>query len=304
MRLGTRASVLARTQSATVGDAWAAESGSAWTEVLITTEGDDTSTSLQQPGRPGLFVSALRTALLADEVDVIVHSYKDLPSAPSLGIALAAVPVRADARDALVSKDNLTLDRLPAGARIGSSSPRRARALLAVRPDLVIEPIRGNVDTRVRRVREGEFDATVLAVAGLTRIGRQKEIAQILEPDVLIPAPAQGALAVECRRADRDLAQQLSAIDDRSSHLRVAAERAVLIGIDAECTTAVGAYAELDRKGELVLIADLADHKGIDYERVTVNGRVKDAADAHALGLVAAAALLRRSAADLAAELG
>ena len=116
MRLGTRASVLARTQSATVGDAWTQVSGAPWSEVLITTEGDDTSTSLQQPGRPGLFVSALRTALIADEVDVIVHSYKDLPSAPSIGIRLAAVPVRADARDALVSRGNLRLDQLPDGA--------------------------------------------------------------------------------------------------------------------------------------------------------------------------------------------
>ncbi|MEY4136931.1 MAG: hypothetical protein RL205_1059 [Actinomycetota bacterium] len=303
MRLGTRASLLARTQSATVGDAWSAVSGRPWEEVLITTAGDDTSVPLSQPGQPGVFVSALRAALLAGEVDVIVHSFKDLPSAPALGIHLAAVPEREDARDALVSKGNLRLDQLPQGAVLGTSSPRRAQRLLALRPDLRIEPIRGNVDTRIRKVRDGEYDATILALAGMRRIGRDKEAAQILTVEQIVPAPAQGALAIECRQGDRELMDQLKALNHKQSLLRSAAERAVLVGVEAECTTAVGAFAEIDRKGELTLVAELADHRGVDYERLTVSGIVKDRADAHALGLVAAAALLGRSSSDLNADL-
>jgi hydroxymethylbilane synthase len=303
MRLGTRASLLARTQSATVADAWAKATGQSWEEVLITTAGDDTTIPLSQPGQPGVFVSALRAALLAGEVDVIVHSYKDLPSAPAIGIHLAAVPEREDARDVLVSKGNLKLDQLPEGATLGTSSPRRARRMLALRPDLRVEPIRGNVDTRIRKVRDGEYDATILALAGLKRIGREQEAAQILTIDQLVPAPAQGALAIECRQGDRELMDQLKSLSHKASMLRVAAERAVLIGVGAECTTAVGAYAEIDKKGELTLVAELADHRGIDYERLSVSGIVKDRADAHALGLVAAAALLGRSSADLNAEL-
>ncbi len=303
MRLGTRASLLARTQSATVGDAWSTATGAAWEEVLITTAGDDTTVPLSQPGQPGVFVSALRAALLAGEVDVIVHSFKDLPSAPAIGIHLAAVPEREDARDALVSKGNLKLDQLPEGALLGTSSPRRAQRMLALRPDLRIEPIRGNVDTRIRKVRDGEYDATILAIAGMKRIGREKEAAQILTIDQLVPAPAQGALAIECRQGDRNLMDQLKVLGHKQSLLRSAAERAVLIGVEAECTTAVGAYAEIDKKGELTLVAELADHKGVEYERLSVSGMVKDRADAHALGLVAAAALLGRSSADLNAEL-
>ena len=303
MRLGTRASLLARTQSATVGDAWAEATGQSWEEVLITTAGDDTSVPLQQPGQPGVFVSALRAALMAGEVDVIVHSFKDLPSAPAIGVHLAAVPQREDARDALVSKGNLKLDQLPEGAVLGTSSPRRAQRMLALRPDLRIEPIRGNVDTRIRKVRDGEYDATILALAGMRRIGREKEAAQILSVEQLVPAPAQGALAIECRQGDRELMDQLKSLGHKQSMLRAAAERAVLIGVEAECTTAVGAYAEIDKKGELTLVAELAGHKGVDYERLSVSGIVKDRADAHALGLVAAAALLGRSSADLNAEL-
>ena len=150
IRLGTRASLLARTQSATVGNALAAVAGREWDEILIRTPGDDTTTSLNQPGNPGLFVSTLRRALLAGEVDVIVHSFKDLPSAPEPGITLAAVPLREDPRDVLVCRDGLTFATLPHGAKVGTSSPRRAAMLLAQRPDLQIEPIRGNIDTRMQ----------------------------------------------------------------------------------------------------------------------------------------------------------
>jgi hydroxymethylbilane synthase len=254
IRLGTRASALARTQSATVGDALAAVAGRPWQEVLVRTHGDDQSVSLTAPGRPGLFVSALRDALLAGEVDVIVHSYKDLPSAPVPGITLAAVPSRADARDALVSRDGLRLVDLPAGAVVGTSSPRRTASLQRIRPDLDVRPIRGNVDSRIAKVRAGEYDAAVLAVAGLDRIGRAAEITEVL--DAVLPAPAQGALAVECRSGDDELRGWLALLDDPVSRLVTSAERAVLVGISAACSTAIAAAGSWDGT-ELRLRAEL-----------------------------------------------
>ena len=289
IRLGTRASVLARTQSALVGDALAAVAGVPWREVLIRTQGDDTSTSLNQPGRPGLFVSALRDALLAGEVDVIVHSYKDLPSAPVSGIVLAAVPPREDARDALVSSDGSGLRDLPPGAVVGTSSPRRAASIARLRPDIVVRPIRGNVDTRIAKVRSGEYAATVLAVAGLRRIGRDDEIAELL--DDVLPAPAQGALAVECRADDARMRDWLAALDDPSAHQATAAEREVLVGIDAACTTAVGAAAERTPTG-LVLHAELTEGDQHATARVEADLDPDDLLGARALGLRAAAGLM------------
>lgn len=288
IRLGTRGSVLARTQSATVGNALASVADVPWREVLIRTPGDDTTTALHQPGRPGLFVSTLRQALLAGEVDVIVHSFKDLPSGPASGLVLAAVPARADARDALVSRDGRALAALSPGSVVGTSSPRRAAALARMRPDLVIRPIRGNVDTRVAKVRSGEFDATVLAVAGLTRIGREGEIAEIL--DNLLPAPAQGALAVECRVDDQRVRDWLARLDDPESHLTTAAEREVLVGIDAACTTAVAASAGY-ADGVLRLRAELTDERGHATVAVEAPLAVDDLVGARALGLAAAGRL-------------
>lgn len=289
IRLGTRASTLARTQSATVGDAVTAATGRPWTEVLVRTPGDDTTKPLDQPGSPGLFVSTLRKALLAGEVDLVVHSFKDLPSLPEPGIALAAVPGRVDPRDALVSRDGLRLSDLPASAVVGTSSPRRAAALLRLRPDLQIRPVRGNVDSRVRKVREGEVDATVLAVAGLTRIGRLDEVAEIL--DDLLPAPAQGALAVECRADDDAMLALLAGLDDPRARLETAAERHVLVGINAACTTAIAARAEYVN-GMLRLRAELT----VDGLHTTSDDSVTcepgDTAAARQLGLRAAARLV------------
>lgn len=290
LRLGTRASVLARTQSATVGDAWSALTGRPWQEVTITTAGDDTSKPLDQPGRPGVFVSALRDALLAGDVDVIVHSFKDLPSAPHSGIALAAVPGREDARDALVSRDGLRLDELPAGAVVGTSSPRRAFAITALRPDVQVRPIRGNVDSRIRKVREGEFDASVLALAGMRRIGRADEASQVFTTTEMTPAPAQGALAVECRADDTALLTELARLDDPGARLLVSAERAVLVGVDAACTTAVGASAHIDGD-RMTLRAFLAEHRGVSYGVSKISVPLAGV-DPVALGMRAAEALL------------
>ena len=289
IRLGTRASELARTQSATVGDALSEASGRPWAEVLVRTPGDDTTKPLDQPGSPGLFVSTLRRALLAGEVDVIVHSFKDLPSAPEPGIVLAAVPFRADPRDALVSRDGLCLADLPAGSTVGTSSPRRAAALERLRPDLVTAPIRGNVDTRIGRVRDGAVDATVLAVAGLTRIGRTAEITEIL--DELLPAPAQGALAVECREDDAEMRALVATIDDAQARLVTAAERQVLVGINAACTTAVAALATYE-SGQLRLRAELTIRgRHTTADLVDPCGPM-DVGRARALGLRAAALLV------------
>lgn len=271
-----------------MGDALTASSGREWREILLRTPGDDTTKPLDQPGSPGLFVSNLRRALLAGEVDVIVHSFKDLPSAPEPGIVLAAVPGRADPRDALVSRDGLRLAELPAGSTVGTSSPRRAAALARLRPDLEFVPIRGNVDTRINHVREGRVDATVLAVAGLTRIGREAEIAEIL--DAMLPAPAQGALAVECREDDDVMRQLLRPIDDSIARVITAAERHVLVGISAACTTAVAALATFDG-GELRLRAELTRNGQHTTADISQQCGAEDLGSARTLGLRAAARL-------------
>ncbi|NUS50081.1 MAG: hydroxymethylbilane synthase, partial [Nocardioidaceae bacterium] len=199
IRIGTRASLLARTQSELVAASLRAALGREVELVEVTTEGDISSAPLASLGGTGVFVSALREALLRGDVDVAVHSLKDLPTEPAQGIALAAVPVREDPRDVVVARDGLTLGELPQGARVGTGSPRRAAQLHALGLGFDVAPIRGNVDTRIRKVTDGEYDAVVLARAGLARIGRLDEVTEVLDPLQMLPAPGQGALAVECR---------------------------------------------------------------------------------------------------------
>ncbi|MSV71923.1 MAG: hydroxymethylbilane synthase [Actinobacteria bacterium] len=287
IRLGTRASQLARTQSALVGDQLASETGRTWTEVLIRTQGDDTTKPLDQPGSPGLFVSALRTALLAGEVDVIVHSYKDLPSAPAPGLLLAAVPPRESPDDVLVSRDSRRLLDLPAGASVGTSSPRRAAAVHRLRPDLIVRPIRGNVDSRIAKVRSGEYDATIVAAAGLARLGRLDEATERLD---IVSAPAQGALAVECRSDDTVMTELLRRLDDPLARLTTAAEREVLRGIDAACTTAIGALAHY-ADGVLSLRAELAEGGHLRVAHASRALPIAALVEARALGLLVAGQL-------------
>jgi hydroxymethylbilane synthase len=248
--------------------------------------------------QPGVFVSALRTALLAAEVDFVVHSMKDLPSEPVDGVALAIVPTRADPHDALLSANHGGLDDLPDGARLGTSSPRRAARLRAARPDLRIEDLRGNVDSRIAKVRDGHLDATILAVAGLSRLGWASEVDEIIPMSVMLPAPAQGALAVECRADDTALLRELAALDDSSARLCTTAERAVLSAIEATCASAVGAHAVLV-DGTLSLIADVSGMRPGEYVNVrgTTTLGVDDVALAHALGLRLGAQLLAEGAA-------
>ena len=324
LRLGTRGSLLARTQSGHVAQALANLQGlsisDAVTEVIIRTEGDDSTVPLTESKTPGLFVNALRDALLAGEVEFIVHSFKDLPSAPVAGISLAAVPERQDLHDVLVSRDNLTLRQLPEGAVVGTSSPRRTAKLLFVRPDLVMKPIRGNIDTRIAKVRSGEYDATVLAAAGLNRIGRIEEAAEVLGLDVLLPAPAQGALAVECRADDSSTLELLSQLTHPASLVLAVAERAVLAGVAATCSTAIGAVADLDSRNLLTVHAELSHpvpgDNGIEFERFEISAPLSDAAgtsnslsEAHQLGTYVATQLMgtelgKRVAAEIAAERG
>jgi hydroxymethylbilane synthase len=276
LRIGTRGSALARTQTDSVASALRVP-----VEIVpIVTEGDRSPSAVAQLGGTGVFVSALRTALVAGEIDVAVHSYKDLPTAPADEVMIAAVPRREDARDALVARDGLTLGQLPPGARIGTGSPRRAAQLNALGFGIEVVPVRGNVDTRVRRVHDGELDAVVLAYAGLRRLGRADEVTEILDPIQVLPAPAQGALAVECRASDDAALQVLRVLDHADSRAAVAAERALLAALEAGCSAPVGALAEIaegDDGPEIFLRGSVTAPDGSAAVRLSATGPTTDA---------------------------
>ena len=242
--MGTRGSALALAQTGTV--VAALEAAGARVEVVtVSTPGDRSSAPIAEIG-VGVFTSALRDALAGGMVDVAVHSYKDLPTAPDPRVSLAAVPQRADPRDALVARDGLTLGELPPGSRVGTGSPRRAAQLEALGFGIEVVPIRGNVDTRLRKVTSGELDGVLLARAGLARLGLLEVITEVLEPIQMLPAPAQGALAVECRVDDMDVEHLLqSTVDDSFSRAAVGAERAMLAALEAGCNAPVGALADV-----------------------------------------------------------
>lgn len=234
-------------QSQTVADAIAKTTGQPVDLVPVTTEGDTSKASLASLGGTGVFAGALRAALLAGDCDLVVHSLKDLPTAPEPGLEIGATPKRADARDALCARDELTFDTLPEGARVGTGSPRRVAQILARRPDLEVVDIRGNIDTRLGKVTSGELDAVILAAAGLGRIGRLGVISEYLGLDGWPSAPGQGALAVETREApDPALAKALKTLDHRTTRLTVTAEREVLRLLEAGCAAPIGAHAMID----------------------------------------------------------
>jgi hydroxymethylbilane synthase len=241
LKLGTRRSLMAMTQSGLVADDLTARTGRAVELVGVTTEGDVSKAQLAQIGGTGVFVNGLRERLLSGEIDFAVHSLKDLPTGSAAGITLAAVPPRDDPRDALCGSAKLA--DLRCGARIGTGSPRRMAQLRALRPDLDVVPIRGNADTRLRKITDGEVDGVVLAFAGLTRIGRLEAVSEIFEPDQMLPAPGQGALAVECRADRADLIELLATLDDAPTRAAVTAERVLLATLEAGCSAPVGAYA-------------------------------------------------------------
>ena len=293
LRLGSRKSPMAIVQSELVAALITERTGCPVEIVGVTTLGDVSRAQLTQIGGTGVFVSALREALLGGEVDLAVHSLKDLPAGAAPGIALAAVPPRDDPRDALVARDGAKLADLPAGARIGTGSPRRAAQLLAIRGDLQTVPIRGNAGTRLRQVTDGELDGVVLAAAGLARIGQQNAITQVFEPDEMLPAPGQGALAVECRDDDPELAGLLAAVNDEASMAAAVAERSLLEALAAGCSAPVGGYAA--GTGQLLMRAAVLSPDGTRALRAHGSA---PAADARRLGQDLAAELLRRGAAD------
>lgn len=290
MRLGTRGSALAMAQSGLVARAVQERTGQDVELVEIVTAGDRSSAPIQRLG-VGVFVSALRDALLANEIDVAVHSYKDLPTAPAPGLVVAAVPPREDPRDVLVARDGLTLAELPAGSRIGTGALRRMAALRALGRDFDVVPIRGNVDTRLRKVSTGELDAVVLALAGLARLGRaagaagERRLAglaqvpahEILDPEVMLPAPAQGALAVECRAGEADLVQQLSTVDDPATRAAVDAERSLLATLEAGCSAPVAGLAEETGDGQIHLRGAVLSPDGHTVLRLSRTGTPADA---------------------------
>jgi hydroxymethylbilane synthase len=281
IRVGTRASTLARTQSGLVADALRDALQRDTELVEVSTHGDVSAEPLATIGGTGVFVSALRDALLRGDVDVAVHSLKDLPTTPHPDVALAAVPEREDPRDVLVARDGLTLGELPAGARIGTGSPRRAAQLHALGLGFDVVGIRGNVDTRIAKVGSGEVDAVVLARAGIARLARLDEVTEVLDPLQMLPAPGQGALAVECRADDTDLVAQVrDALDDPRTRAAVSAERAVLAGLEAGCSAPVGAMAEVaegDDGDELWLRAVALSGDGRVAVRRSASGLPDDA---------------------------
>jgi hydroxymethylbilane synthase len=291
LRLGTRRSALATTQSTWVGDLLRAR-GHTVELVEIVTEGDTSTASLASIGGTGVFAAALRRALLAGEVDFAVHSLKDLPTTPEPGLVIAAVPVREDPRDVLVSSGGRTLGELGEGAVVGTGSPRRVAQLAALGLGLSFKDIRGNVDTRIALVRDGALDGVVLARAGLARLGRLDDVAEALDPLQMLPAPGQGALAVECRADDEATLAVLAGLDDPDTRACVTAERAVLAALEAGCSAPVGALAEVvegEDGLELSLRAFVGAVDGsFDLRRSLVGG----ADDGEALGRRLAAVLL------------
>jgi hydroxymethylbilane synthase len=274
LTLGTRRSLMAMTQSGLVADALTARTGHEVELVGVTTEGDVSKANLAQIGGTGVFVSGLREKVLSGEVDFAVHSLKDLPTLPAEGITLAAVPLRDDPRDALCGTAKLA--DLPRGARIGTGSPRRMALLRGLRHDVDVVPIRGNADTRLRKVTEGELDAIVLAYSGLVRIDRVEEISEVFDPGQMLPAPGQGALAVECRADRTDLIEILATLDDPASRAAVTAERALLAGLEAGCSAPVGAYAALEDR-TLHLIGVVAGYDGERQVRLSKSGHPESA---------------------------
>lgn len=305
LRMGTRASLLARTQSGHVAAALSKATGRTVEVVLVRTEGDQLSTEGRLPSAGdsvGVFVRALDDALRRDEIDFAVHSLKDVPTEYAADLLLAAVPVRADVRDALVvaSRHSATSVRgLPPGAKVATASPRRVAQLLRLRSDLVTVTMAGNVDTRLRRLEEGRADALVLACAGLDRLSFDAKITQRIPLDELLSAPAQGALGISCRRTDADAAATLATLDDPPTNAAATAERSLLNALRAGCRAPVAALATAGSAGSLVLRARVLALDGTGMLEEEAAGTV---ADPIGLGRAVAERLLARGAERLVTE--
>ena len=299
LRIGTRASELAIAQSSIIAARITELTGVATELVHISTEGDRNQGALTEIGGQGIFVAALREALAAGEVDVAVHSLKDLPTTPDPRLVIAAIPQREDPRDVVIARDNLTLGELPQGARVGTGSPRREAQLNALGLGVEVVAVRGNVGTRINKVRHGELDAVILARAGLARLGRIGDVTEILDPLQMLPAPGQGALAGECRADDVATIRLLQQLDDADTRAAVTAERSLLATLEAGCLAPVGALAEIamgDDGDELWLRAIVGDVSGAPTIRMSATG---SPADATAVGERLAVEMLAEGAAAL-----
>ncbi|MEJ6012852.1 hydroxymethylbilane synthase [Corynebacterium sp. H127] len=292
LKIGTRGSKLATTQAGHMRDALIA-AGYPAELTIITTPGDVNMSPVERIG-VGVFTQALRDAMVAGECDIAVHSFKDLPTAPDERFHLV-VPKRSYPFDALISRDRLTLKELPEGARVGTSAPRRVSQLRAQRPDLDIRPLRGNIDTRMGKVTSGELDAVILAAAGLARIDVLDRATEVLDVNVLMPAPAQGALAVECRAEDAEIVAALNTLADPQATAEATAERAVLRTLEAGCTAPVAAYASAG-SDSLLLVAGVFSLDGTKVLREQICGPV---AEAEELGQTLAQRLLELGAAEI-----
>ena len=292
IRIGTRASLLAQTQSRQVQALIAAAVSSPRTKpniaaplVLITTSGDRIQDRrLLEAGGKGLFVKELEEALLDGRIDCAVHSMKDVPAELPAGLVIGAIPQREDPRDAVICRTAKGLADLPMGARLGTASLRRQAQALHLRPDLKIEMLRGNVDTRLRRLKQGDFDAIILAMAGLNRLGLQAQVTQLLDPVQAPPAPGQGALALQVRAEDAG-APWLAALHHAPTALAVSAERGALLALEGSCRSAIGAYARLTGGQLEVWVEALTPEGGQRFRRGGLMGGAMSDDFAFALGM-------------------
>src|SRR5699024_8067354 len=291
-KIGTRGSKLATTQAGHVRD-WITDNGMPSELHIVTTEGDVSMAPVERVV-VGVFTHALREALHEQECDIAVHSFKDLPTAPDARFHLI-VPKREDNREALIARDGLTLDDLPEGAKVGTAAPRRISQLKAMRPDLDSRPLRGNIDTRLSYVTNGELDAVMLAYAGLLRAGYADRATQVFAPDVLMPAPAQGALAVEVNAQDAELVNAVNAIADAKAGLQAAGERAILRRLEAGCTAPVAATSVIE--DDLITV-----HGGVfqlDGSRQAVASETGPLENSYELGIKVAEALIDQGAFEI-----
>ena len=291
-KIGTRGSKLATTQAGHVRD-WITDNGTPSELHIVTTEGDINMAPVERIG-VGVFTHALREALHAQECDIAVHSFKDLPTAPDERFHLI-VPKREDNREALIARDGLTLDELPQGAKVGTSAPRRISQLKALRPDLDIRPLRGNIETRMSYVTDGELDAVMLAYAGLVRAGYADRATQVFSPEVLMPAPPQGALAVETKAEDAELVNAINSIADAKAGLQAAGERAILRRLEAGCTAPVAATSVIDE--DIITV-----HGGVfalDGSRQAVASETGPLENAYEIGVKVAEALIEQGAFEI-----
>jgi hydroxymethylbilane synthase len=305
--IGTRGSPLALAQAREVearlkrAHPGLAQEGAIALSVIRTSGDQVTDRPLYEIGGKGLFTKELEDALLQKQIDVAVHSVKDLPGFLPPGLGVVCVLPREDPRDALISAHGASLSELPRGARLGTSSPRRQAQVLALRPDIAVRPLRGNVETRLRKIREGEADATLLALAGLKRLGLESKATAVISVEEILPAVGQGAIGLECREDDDRMRALLAPLNDAMSAACVAAERALLATLEGSCRTPIAGLAEIGGDGTLSLRGLVASLDGRRVIRVTRSGVVGDAA---LLGADAGAELRACAGADFFAESG